>query len=170
MWEEGGVAPLFFSDETMTMNQSSMDQSIAKRLVPEAERMAFVDQLFGTGYVLKLEPTVFGFAERLANAYRGGYWEFYELSNGGFYMAPRVSTGDGLDGAFHVSCDNGFEGQLSADALGITACLYAYSHLSFGDGVPGTRRFTQVCADQYHLLRVYMFGHPEVAEILGAVD
>jgi hypothetical protein len=148
------------------MNQSRMNQSIAKRLVPEAERMACVDQLFGLAYVLKLEPTVFGFAERLANEYQGGYWEFYALSNGGFYMA-RVSAGDG---ALHVTCDNGFEGQLSADALGITACLYAYSHLSFGDGVPGNGRLAQVCADQYHLLRDFMFGHPEVAGILKAID
>ncbi|HBE92830.1 MAG TPA: antirestriction protein, partial [Gammaproteobacteria bacterium] len=28
---------------------------------------------------------------------------------------------------YHVTCDNMFEGDLSADALGITACLYAYS-------------------------------------------
>ena len=40
---------------------------------------------------------------------------------------------------FHVTCDNMFEGDLSADALGITACLYAYSHLSFSatGGSPG---------------------------------
>jgi hypothetical protein len=149
------------------MNQSNADQSIAKRLVPEAERMAFVDQLFGISYVLKLEPTVFGIAERLANEYQGGYWNFYELSNGGFYMATRVSDGDD---ALHVSCENGFEGQLSADALGITACLYAYSHLSFGDGSMDTSRLAQVCADQYHLLRDFMFGHPEVAGILRAID
>lgn len=164
------MASIFFSDETKTMNQSSMDLPIAKRLVPEAERMACVDKLFGIRYVLKLEPTVFGFAERLAEKYQGGYWEFYELNNGGFYMAPRVSIGDELDGGFQVSCDNGFEGQLSADALGITACLYAYSHLSFGDGVPGTGRLAPVCADQYHLLRAFMFGHTEATGILGAID
>jgi hypothetical protein len=56
----------------------------------------------------------------MAQDYSGGLWEFYTLSNGGFYMAPST------DVIFHVSCDNMFEGDLSGDALGITACLYAY--------------------------------------------
>jgi len=66
---------------------------------------------------------------------------------------------------FHVNCDNFFEGDLSADALGITACLYAYSHLSFSDD-----RFGRVCACHYHRLREYMMEHPEVVAILGATD
>ncbi|MCB1841848.1 MAG: antirestriction protein [Halioglobus sp.] len=61
----------------------------------------------------------------MAEAYTGGYWHFYVLSNGGFYMAPEG------DSVFKVSCDNYFTGKLSADALGITACLYTYSHISF---------------------------------------
>jgi hypothetical protein len=92
----------------------------------------------------------------LLGAYHGGYWEFQELSNGGFYMAPHSDT------VFHVNCENGFEGELSADALGITVCLYAYSLLSFGDD--------EVCARQYHLLRDYLLEHPETGLILGAID
>jgi len=95
-------------------------------------------------------------SNKLATGYKGDYWDFYTLSNGGFYMAP---SGDDV---FHVTCDNMFEGDLSADALGITACLYAYSHLSFSDG-----RFAQVCARHYHRLRDYMMEHPEVRAILG---
>lgn len=134
--------------------------TITSHLVPEADRLAFVDKLFGINYVLKLEPTVFRFAEQLAAPiYNGGYWQFFALSNGGFYMAPRLST------IFDVSCENGFEGKLSADALGLVAFLYSYSHLSFGgDG------FAETCAGQYHLLREHMFGHPEVRSILGAID
>jgi hypothetical protein len=69
------------------------------------------------------------------------------------------------DEVFHVTCNNMFEGDLSADALGITACLYAYSHLSFNDG-----RFASVSACHYHRLREIMFEHPEVRAILGATD
>ena len=128
--------------------------------VPETDRMAFVDNLFGISYVLKLEPTVFRFAEQLAApAYKGGYWEFQSLGNGGFYMAPRLDT------IFRVSCENGFQGKLTADALGITACLYAYSQLSFGDGA-----FAETCAQHFHLLREYMLDHAEVQSILSATD
>ena len=134
-------------------------KSITNIIVPESERMAFVDKLFGIGYVIKLEPTVFTMAERLAPQYTGGYWQFHELGNGGFYMAPRFDT------EFAICCENGYEGKLSPDALGITACLYGYSHLSFGDG-----RLAETCAEQYHLLREFMFEHAEAGEILRATD
>src|ERR1035437_1386989 len=125
------------------------------RIIPESERTSFVDRLFGINYILQLEPTVFSMAERLAAAYSGAYWEFFAVSNSGFFMAPRSKI------TFAVVCENGFEGQLSADALGITACLYSYSHLSFGDG-----DFAETCARHYHLLRDWAMGHAEVRAIL----
>ena len=54
-----------------------------------------------------------------------GSWELYTLSNGGFYMAPDIAQ------TWEVSCPNYYAGTLSSDALGIVACLCAYSHLSF---------------------------------------
>ncbi len=64
-----------------------------------------------------------------------------------------------------MRCENGWEGHLSADALGITSCLYGYSQLSFGDG-----DFAGKCAEQYHLLRAHMLDHAEAAAILAAID
>ena len=133
--------------------------SISSHCVPDADRVTVTANLFGIHFPMHLEPTVFDMAGRLAAGYTGGYWQFYALSNGGFYMAPKTDT------VFAVSCDNGFEGKLSADALGIAACLYAYSHLSFGEGA-----FAETCAQQYHWLRDFMLGHPEVRGILGAID
>lgn len=133
--------------------------SLSSRVVPESERMAVVDKLFGIRYVLKLEPTVFSMAERLAADYHGAYWQFNALANGGFYMAPRGDT------IFDVCCENGFDGKLSADALGLTATLYAYSHLSFGGDA-----FADLCGNQYHLAREFMFQHPEARSILMAID
>jgi hypothetical protein len=134
-------------------------QIITSQLIPTSERMAVVDKQFGIQYVLKLEPTVFKMAENIAPAYSGAYWNFHTISNGGFYMAPRT------DAIFAVSCENGFEGKLSADGLGIAASMYAYSHLSFGDGA-----FAETCATNYHLLREYMFQHAEVNAILRTID
>jgi hypothetical protein len=96
----------------------------------------------------------------MATEYKGGYWEFYKLSNGGFYMAPDSEK------PFSVSCQNYYTGTLSGDALGIVACLYAYSHLSFSRN----EKIGRMYARHYHLLREYMLEHPEVAEILGAID
>jgi len=75
-------------------------------------------------------------------------------------MAPDDDT------KFSVTSENGFEGTLSADAIGITTCLYAYSHLSFTDSPD----FADKCAQQYHLLREFMFEHPEAKSILKAID
>ncbi len=142
-----------------------MDNIITSQIVPEAERMDYVNKLFGIKYVLQLEPTVFRFAEYLAAPeYNGGYWQFYSLSNGGFYMAPRSKAAEG-DTIYNVSCDNGFEGQMTADALGITACLYSFSNLAFGDGV-----FAETCANHYHWLREFAMDHAEVRSILRAID
>ena len=69
------------------------------------------------------------------------------------------------DRIFHVKCRNMFEGYLSADALGITSCLYAYSHLSFTDG-----DIAREYARHYHRLRAFKVEHPEVEAILGATD
>ena len=136
-----------------------MITTITRQLVKNYDRVNHTANIFGAYFPLRLEPFVYSVTDSNASEYNGGYWEFYSLSNGGFYMAP-VS-----DRIFHVSCDNGFEGNLSADALGITACLYAYSHLSFSDD-----DFAETCAQQYHLLREYMLEHSEVRGILGAID
>jgi hypothetical protein len=55
---------------------------------------------------------------------------------------------------------------ISADALGVTACLYAYSHLSFSNN----STFAETCAQHYHWLREYMLEHAEARGVLGAID
>jgi len=141
------------------MNTQASLQIVTRELVPEDRRMELVERLFGTAFPLQLEPVVYGITDRMAGEYTGGYWYFYTLSNGGFYMAPAE------DKIFHVKCQNMYEGDLSADALGITACLYAYSNLSFS-----LSDIAREYARHYHLLREYMVEHPEVREILGAID
>ena len=148
------------SDSNDNASDNANDSSaITCQRIADARRMQHTDTLFGLHFPMRLEPTIFDMAGRLALEYRGGYWEFNALSNGGFYMSPRSTT------VFDVSSDNGFEGKLSGDALGITACLYAYSHLSFGDGA-----FAETCADQFHLLREYAMDHAEARAIVAAID
>jgi hypothetical protein len=133
---------------------------VTRTLIPEDLRLAHVEKLFGIHFPMRLEPVIYGITERMAKTYSGGYWNFYALDNGGFYFSPDN------DQVFEVNCLNYWQGELSADALGIAACLYAYSHLSF----TGTGAFPRECARQYHMVRAYMYDHAEVAEILGAID
>ncbi len=109
-------------------------QIITRQLVAEDQRTTVTADLFGVYFPLQLEPFVFSMASLLSEDYGGGYWVFYTLDNGGFYMAPDS------DGQFQVISENGWEGFMSADAFGITVCLYAYSNLSFGSGA-----FAETC-------------------------
>lgn len=127
--------------------------------IPESQRAAHVAKLFGVRFVF-LESFVFDTAGSLSNQYGGGLWAFHGLCNGGFYMAPSEPA------QFKLECDNGFDGVLSADAFGITCCLYSYSLLSFSAD-PG---FAAVCGDHFHKLREYMLDHPEARLIQQAID
>jgi hypothetical protein len=137
---------------------------ITRTLVPDDQRSEIVASLFGIHFPLRLASYIYAMTDRMATSYRGGYWLFYLLecpdSERGFYMAPEIEE------PVAVSCPNGWEGTLSADALGITACLCSYSHLSFSEDP----RFGRLMAEHYHRLRAYMLDQAEAVAILGATD
>lgn len=124
--------------------------------VPEGKRNACLPKHFGM-HCVRVEQAVFRWMDRLAPAYSGGQWDFYELFNGGFYMAPQ-------DGPYRLSCEgNGFEGEVSADGAGVVACLMSYSHLSF--------QIEDPCfANAFRRLLACVHRHPEAATILRAID
>jgi hypothetical protein len=91
------------------------------------DRLGTLPAVFGR-LALEFELSVYGWMDLLCEGYTGGYWEFYRLSNAGFYMAP-------ARGRFRMFCPgNGFEGELSADAAGLVACLYALNGLACKHG------------------------------------
>ena len=131
--------------------------AVIAQKVDDSERMMALPRHFGQR-LLMFEGAVYDFMRRFAADYDGAYWQFYELSNGGFYMAPDA-------GPFRISIDtNGYEGVMSADAAGITVCLFACSHLSF--------RYSEndVFGDHFHLLREFAAEHAEASAIFAAID
>lgn len=131
-----------------------------RELLSDDRRIALPAKLFGaSAFPFKVEPTIFNMAGMLAADYKGGFWDMYQLSNGGWYMCP-VS-----EAPFAVTSENGYTGQMSADALGLTACMFAFSNLSFRTGVLAER-----CAEQYHLLREFAIEHAESRSIMAACD
>ncbi len=138
-----------------------MSQSVIYREVLSDDlRIKLPARLFGAAaFPFKVEPTIFDMARMLSAEYQGGHWDMHGLSNGGWYMSPPSET------ALTVSSMNGFSGAMTADALGITACLFAFSYLSFGGDA-----LAKVCAEQYHLLRDFTTDHAEASLILSAID
>ena len=136
-----------------------MNTIITSQRIATNQRISHTARLFGLNFPMRLEPMVFATADRLSYEYQGGMWIFSSLSTGGFFMFPDSEE------PFHVSCENGFEGELSAEAFGIVCCLYAYSNLSFsGDA------FADVCSVHFHKLRDFSLGHPEAGSIFQAID
>ena len=90
----------------------SNTNTITRQLVAEDQRTNHHRRSCSAFYFpLQLEPFIFSMASRLSEDYGGGYWLFYTLGNGGFYMAPDS------DGKFQVVSPNGWEGFMSADCL-----------------------------------------------------
>ncbi len=100
----------------------------------------------------------YALARRLCAAYSGGFWEFYDLSNGGFYMAPKG------DGKVHVFwSDNFYSGQMSLDALGIVTFIFT---LNAAWDATHDDRFIEAM----DRLKDFASGHEERREIFRAID
>ncbi|CAN7642788.1 antirestriction protein [Brucella pseudogrignonensis] len=128
-------------------------------IVSDARRPQFLPNLFGHSFLLIAENTVYNLMQRLSPLdYNGGFWDFYEHEDQPLYMAPKTAN------RFRITGDvTGFHGEVSADAAGIIATLFAFSHLSF------LYQSDQLC-DGYSRLYAYAAYHPEAAEIFQAID
>ena len=124
--------------------------------VPDEERMNTLPSHFGR-YLLTVENAIYSWLRELSGEYSGGYWHFYELSNGGFYMAPECES-------LTVRVEgNGYAGRMSGDAAGIVACLFAFSHLSF-------RIPNDMLSRHFHQLLEFAAEHMDASAIIEATD
>ncbi|WP_233890086.1 antirestriction protein [Paraburkholderia flagellata] len=124
--------------------------------VPEDRRLSFLPKHLGARLITG-EALVYRWASVLSD-YDGGVWEFLELSNGGFYLAPRTTK------RFAITCNlNGFTGEVTADAAGIIFTLYMLNQLA-------NQTQEDSLINEYYLLRDFATTHREYAAIFGAID
>ena len=128
-------------------------------LVPETRRMEFLPGLFGRMLMLVGERTVYQFMSWLApDDYTGGIWKFHERDSQPLFLSP--DTGK----RFRIACEtNGYVGEVSAEAAGIIATLFALSHLSF-------RHEVDQLSEAYMRLYEFAGDHPEASAIFQAID
>lgn len=140
----------------MSINQAI--SCITAQQVEETARIDFLPTVFGSRLMMHGEAQVYAWMRKLSADYKGGFWQFYNLSNGGFYMAPT-----GLD-KLHILCEgNFFAGDLSADAAGIVATLFALCYLA-------NYAEDDSIIERYHLLIEYAGLHEEASKIFRAID
>ncbi len=128
-------------------------------LVPDNRREIFLPTLFGLPLLIVAENAVYSFMERLSpRDYGGGFWNFYERDGQPLFLAPDSKS------RFRIESEiTEYRGEVSAEAAGIIATLFTFSHLSF-------RHSSNRLAEGYERLYGYMAQHPEVSEILQAID
>ena len=136
---------------------------IERTLVPADMRSQFLPRHCGKRHYKLTEMAVHSMAGQLSEDYENfegeKFWNYFELSNGGWYM------GLDSDRTFHIVWppSNFFEGDMSADAFSITACLYAFSAMC------GSREENEIFVPAYHALRRYAVEHEERELILAAI-
>lgn len=145
----------------MSALKDQVAPKIRATLVSDEDRPNFLPSRLGQ-YFLKFEAHLYDLASSQSN-YNGGYWEFYTLDNGGWYLAPKHATG------FDVQCPNYHRGHMSADAFGVAFSLLAINHLLWY-----AHEKDPECAKQLHTafyaLRDFAADHKEGAEIFGVID
>jgi uncharacterized protein YyaL (SSP411 family) len=146
----------------MTQSKTQELPPVVANLVADSDRLSFLPTVFGPRLMIRGEALVFGWLDRLSEEYNGGYWHFYTLTNGGFYLAPSSDT------SMRISVEgNGFDGEMSADAAGIIATFFALSQLT--DEVQGTEA-GDTLIDRYFFLRDFAAEHVEARLIFRAID
>ena len=126
-------------------------------VVASRQRMTFLPRMF-PGCFAHGEHAVYGFMSSFCKEYNGGDWEFYTLSNGGFFMALLG------DQPMRLQIDtNMCDQQMSAQAAGIVVSLFAL-------GLMAERTQSDRVINHYHLLRDFVECHPEASKIYQAID
>ncbi len=133
--------------------------ALAASLVPDHRRAEFLPNLFGLNLLLIGEHTLYGLMEWLSpEDYGGGFWDFYEFDGRPLFLAPTSKP------RYRIICrTNDYTGEVTAEAAGIIATLFTFSHLSF-------KYESNRLADGYGRLFGFAAGHPEASEIFQAID
>ncbi|TCG08597.1 antirestriction protein [Paraburkholderia steynii] len=139
------------------MTQASETRAITATIVPDERRMEILPRYFGQ-HMIRAEVAVYSAMSLLCVTYHGGFWDYVELSNGAFYMAPRLSD------PLPITCDgNGYDGEMSSDAAGIVATLFALNAMAWSTE-------DETFTDLYHGVLAFVPSHAEARKIFAAID
>ncbi|CNF41592.1 antirestriction protein [Yersinia kristensenii] len=127
--------------------------------VTDSQRIHFWPDHFGEipQWIL-IEPQVFGWLDRLCDDYRGDFWDYYTLSDGGAFIVPGTEQDYALFNEL-----NGNGATVSREAAGIIACLMTYSHHA-------CRTENELMTEHFYRLRAYALHHPESHAIFALID
>ena len=115
--------------QTVMMVAPAPGGTVTARAMPRESRTRLLAALFGQHFIT-VENLVYLNMVRVCPHYQGGEWNFYLLSNGGFYMAPLA-----VPDWFVVYASKEYQGALSSNAVGMLVSAMTLNQLtSWRDG------------------------------------
>lgn len=133
-------------------------ESITKTLIKSGDRLDFLPKHVGRKF-LQYEQAIYRYMHEYCEGYTGGMWNYYTLSNGGFFMAW-----DADETSLKVSQPmNYYEGEMSAEAASVGMNLYVQN--AFAHQVDAER-----FSEAFHALRDFAIQHQEAAQIMAFID
>lgn len=134
--------------------------TVTFKIVGNSARNNFLYNKVGNA-LIAVENAVFNTASSICEDYDSGFWEFAELTNGGFFMYPTSET------PFSCNAENFAEETVSAEAFGIVCTLYALSHVSFKWKASSV---AERIVEAYHSLLEYSRTREDHAQIAALID
>ena len=129
--------------------------TITVQKINRRQRVEILSMHFGRLHLIA-ESMIYTQLRQLSDDYQRGHWEFYQLSNGGFYMMPDEAEAPEKLTLYHVK--HCFKGQMSAEAAGIVASLLVFKQLYY-------QTWDAHLAQLKQCLQDYAVSHPE-AELI----
>ncbi|WP_458039080.1 antirestriction protein [Pantoea ananatis] len=126
-------------------------------------RMNFLPMLFSSDF-LRSEVNVYHYAERFLEGYKGGFWEFVQLPNGGGFMQP-----PGKEYRFQ-NPENWTDMIVSAEAAGIILTALVLNHRSWMFSHHDQEELCTHFCERYEQLMAYADTHTEGGAVFRALD
>lgn len=141
------------------------DQPIIRRVMTEREISSI-----GGGHLPhpamfhQFEFAVYDRLKSICREYAGGRWEFYQLSNGAWFMAPVDEP------TFTLQDCYGRDHPMSAEGAGLAAMAYLLNHLSWVLHEKGRKEQCDSAVDHYYALLAYANQGKDAAAIRAVLD
>jgi len=143
---------------------SSLPTPITAKPVPQRSRPGFFFGLFGSLFI-RGESTLFHLARSMGGEqYRGGLWEFKQLSNGGLFAIP-----PGPD-RWELRPMNMSEPAMRREAAGLTITLFALGGMMELAAESNSEALFKLLETRHALVWDYARLHPDWSAIQAALD
>jgi hypothetical protein len=146
-----------------------MSERCGAVVIPEADRLNATPAAFGNdvAFPFRIEPTIYNLASQLSDDYTGGFWVFYALPDGGFFMAPDPERQFRVKNPLNYADET-----VSGLAFGAAVCCIAYSQLSFWYHEKGNQGMAERMALHHQAVLDWCYSddNPEAGQLCRILD